>query len=161
MLSSNEFLPKLKELESELKPLLIKTLAADSEFEVRLSAIRVLSKFESASELVHTTVLDWARSQDKSQVEYALTFVRYASGRPQSIAELNELLSDPQWGMNLKLISPSQVLARRHAITILGELAPQSQEAIAALEAEVARNNPETVSDATKVLERMKKSSEP
>jgi len=54
--------------------------------------------------------------------------------------------------MKLRLTSPSQILARQHAITLLGELAPQTQEAISTLEAEVARNNQETIGYATKAL---------
>lgn len=106
LLSSKEIAPAIKSQNIDLIPLLIKTLESEPDVEVQHAALAALMQIESASELVHTTLLQLARSKDHDQVQYALTMMsrrRDTSHRPQSIDELIELLSDPEWGTDVQV----------------------------------------------------------
>jgi hypothetical protein len=152
----------------DIQAMLIKTLESDSAIDVRYSALGALMTIDADSELVHTALLEWARSQERLQVEYALTLMirNHADGdRPQSIDELIELLSDPEWGMEDKVTqrAPSdmipgatvsrQIPARRHAVEALGQYAAHAHRALPALEAELARSNKDTIDFTTKALD--------
>ena len=163
MISSKEILSVAKSQKIEVAPLLIKTLESDSSIDVRHSALGALMELDAASELVHATLLEWARCKDRLQVENALSLMlrnHEAGDRPQSIDELIELLSDPEWGtkveVNYNNWSTHHRWARQYAIAILGQYAAHAHRAIPTLEAELARNNKDTLSFATEALDRVR-----
>jgi hypothetical protein len=160
MLSSKEILSVAKTQNIELAPLMIKTLESDSSFDVRCAALSALMAMDKDSELVHKTLMEWARCKERLQVEHAFSLMlrNHETGdRPQSIDELIELLSDPEWGakveVNYNNWSTHHRWARQYAIAILGQYAADAHRAIPTLEAEVARNNKDTLSFTTAALD--------
>ena len=160
LLTSNELAPTVKTQNIEIAPMLIKTLESDSSTDVRYSALGALMELDAASELVHATLLEWARCKERLQVENALSLMlrnHEACDRPQSIDELIELLSDPEWGVKVEVNynnwSTHHRWARQYAIAILGQYAAHAHRAIPTLDAEVARNNKDTLSFATIALD--------
>jgi hypothetical protein len=142
---------------------MIKTLESDSSVDVRYAALGALMAMDKDSELVHATLLEWARCKERLQVENALSLMlrnHEAGDRPQSIDELIELLSDPEWGtkveVNYNNWSTHHRWARQYAIAILGKYAAHAHRAIPTLEAELARNNKDTLSFATEALDRVR-----
>ncbi len=106
MFSSKELLSVAKTQNIEITPLLIQTLQSDSSVDVRYAALGALMAMDKDSELVHATLLEWARCNERLQVEISLTLMlrnHEAGDRPQSIDELIELLSDPSGARRLKL----------------------------------------------------------
>ncbi len=83
-----------------------------------------------------------------------------AGDRPQSIDELLELLSDPEWGRTVEVKehnwSTYHHWARQYALAILGQYAAHAHRAIPTLEAELARKNKDTLSFATEALDRVR-----
>lgn len=159
-LCSNEFTPSLKSQDVDLKALMTKTLESDSSLDVQNSAIGGLLQIDSGSELAHRTLLNWAKSGDQLRVEYALSQIlrkHDAGDRPQSIDELIELLSDPEWGTTVEVKQNNwgtyHRWARQYAIAILGKYAAHAYRALPTLEAELARNNKDTQSFATTALD--------
>ncbi len=168
LLCAKEMAPLLQSQGVSLQPLLSKTLEAESVLEVKNAALEALLLIDSGSELVHSTLLQWARSEDHQKVENALALMLrdHKSGdRPLSVDELIELLSDPEWGMEGTITEriPSgifprstdsrQILARQHAIGTLGQYAAHAHRALPTLEAELARNNKDTLAFATKAID--------
>ncbi len=163
MISSKEILSVAKTQNIEVAPLMIKTLEHDSSIDVRNAALGALMAMDKDSELVHATLREWARSKDRLQVENALSLMlrnHEAGDRPQSIDELIELLSDPEWGMTVEVNynnwSTHHRWARQYALAILGRYAAHAHRAIPTLEAELARNNKDTLSFATNALDRVR-----
>lgn len=163
LLCSKELASAIKAQSLELQPLLMKALEADSSVDVRDAALGALMAMDEDSELVHATLLEWARCKERVQVEYALTLMlrnHEAGDRPQSIDELIELLSDPEWGtkveVNYNNWSTHHRWARQYAIAILGQYAAHAHRAIPTLEAELARKNKDTLSFATEALDRVR-----
>ncbi len=118
---------------------------------------------DTNSELVHKSLMEWAKSDEREKVKYALdlTLRNYQTGnRPQSIDELIELLSDPEWGTTIEVKehnwSTYHRWARQYALAILGQYAAHAHRAIPTLEAELARNNKDTLSFATAALDRVR-----
>ncbi len=160
LLCSKELASAIEAQSVELQPLLMKTLEADSSLEVKNSALEGLLQIDSCSELLHSTVLQWAKSADREKVKYALMLTlrnHQAGDRRQSIDELIELLSDPEWGTTVEVSesnwSTYHRWARQYAIAILGRYAAHAHHAIPTLEAELAHNNKDTLSFATKALD--------
>ncbi len=138
---------------------MIKTLESDSSVDVRYAALGALMAMDKDSELVHATLLEWARSKERLQVENALSLMlrnHEVGDRPQSIDELIELLSDPEWGTTLEVKQNSYRWARQYAIANLGEYTALAHRALPTLEAELARNNKNTLSFATEALDRVR-----
>jgi hypothetical protein len=163
LLCSKELAYSIEAQSVELQPLLMKALEADSSVDVRDAALGALMAMDKDSELVHATLLEWARCKERVQVEYALTLMlrnHEAGDRPQSIDELIELLSDPEWGtkveVNYNNWSTHHRWARQYAIAILGQYAAHAHRAIPTLEAELARKNKDTLSFATEALDRVR-----
>ena len=163
LLTSNELAPSVKSQNIELSPILVKTLESDTSIDVRYSALGALMKLDAASEVVHATLLEWARGKERLQVENALSLMlrNHAAGdRPQSIDELIELLSAPEWGNTVEVKqsnwSTYHRWARQYAIAILGQYAAHAHRAIPTLEAELALNNKDTLSFATVALDRVR-----
>lgn len=168
LLCSKELASSIEAQSVELQPLLMKALEADSSVDVRDAALGALMAMDKDSELVHATLLRWARCKERVQVEYALTLMlrnHEAGDRPQSIDELIELLSDPEWGIDGAIteripsgilsggLESRQILARQQAIRILGKYAAHAHCALPTLEAELARNNKDTLSFATEAID--------
>ncbi len=160
LLTRNDVKSVAKSQNIELAPILVKTLESDTSIDVRYSALGALMQMDAASELVHSTLLKWAKSQDRVEVNYALTMMlrnQADGGRPQSIDELIELLSDPEWGTAVEVAENNWETyhrwARQYAIAILGRYAAHAHCALPTLEAELARNSKETLSFATKALD--------
>ena len=160
LLCSKEMAPALKSQGVELERQLIKTLDSDASLDVRYIALGALLFIDSDNELVHSTILQWAKSDDFEKVKYALKLTlrnHQAGDRPQSIDELVELLSDPEWGTAVEVaennLETYHRWARQYAIAILGRYAAHAHRALPTLEAELARNNKDTLSFTTKALD--------
>ncbi len=96
---------KLISLPSTLT-ILTKVVESDSSPLIRYAALEALMAMDIHSELVHKSLMEWAKSDDREKVKYALdlTLRNYQEGnRPQSIDELIKLLSDPEWGTRIEI----------------------------------------------------------
>jgi HEAT repeat protein len=156
LLTRNDVKSVAKSQNIELAPILVKTLESDTSIDVRYSALGALMELDAASELVHATLLEWARCKERLQVEYAITLIlrnHEAGDRPQSIDELIELLSDPEWGTTVGVKQYNYRWARQYAIAVLGQYAEHAHRALPTLEAELARNNKDTLSFTTEAID--------
>ena len=160
LLTRNDVKSVAKSQNIELAPILVKTLESDTSIDVRYSALGALMQMDAASELVHSTLLKWAKSQDRVEVKYALTLMHrnQADGdRPQSIDELVELLTNPEWGTAVEVAENNWETyhrwARQYAIAILGRYTAHAHLALPTLDAELARNNKDTLTFAAKALD--------
>ncbi len=163
LLTSDEFAPAIKSQNAQIASMLISAMESDSSINVRYSALNALMHMNVEAELVHKSLMEWAKSDEHEKVKYALdlTLRNYQAGdRPQSIDELVELLSDPEWGtkveVNYNNWSTHHRWARQYAIAILGEYSAHAYRAIPTLESELARNNKDTLSFATQALDRVR-----
>ena len=136
LLTSKELALTVKSQNVPIIPTLNQVIESDTSIDVRYSALEGLMELDTTSELVHKTLMEWAKCDDCEKAKYALmlTLRNYQAGdRPQSIDELIELLSDPEWGTTVEVKehnwSTYHRWARQYAIAILGRYAAHAHRA--------------------------------
>lgn len=130
---------------------------SDESKEVRSTALSYLASVSPDSELLHETLLRWARSDDPQLVSPALDVMYPSDGsRKQSVEELIELLKDANWGLQPEIPRGhygGNQFFRQYAIDLLAGHKEHVTAVLPILTKELTYKNEKTESHATAAID--------
>jgi len=132
-----------QQLTQEVLACVASAIESDASFNVRAEALNHLMLKQPNNDLIHRTLLMWARSGDTETMHTAIMQLQYQPPtvkRPQGIDELIQLLADPEWGLNATINLQTHLgkfdCIRQFAISTLGSYQGQAARALPILKAE-------------------------
>ena len=138
-----------QEVTAEVMACITKLILSDPSSDVKAEAISHLTLTQPEHELIHDTLMKWARSDDTQMMLTAIQMMQQHPAeirRPMAIDELESLLSDREWGLqahtNLFDMNDHFESVRQYAIARLGSFEHHAVRALPLLEKE---KNPETI----------------
>ena len=129
---------------------LMETLKTEENADMLGGLLSALAAELPDSEELHETILQWAKSEDVKK--HSAVFSMWSSDqqrckRSRNIAEMAEVLSDPDWGRKTQLewytsetVEGERPL-REHVIALLGEYRAHAADAIPSLNKELERSD--------------------
>ncbi len=134
-------------------------IESDAAFSVRAQALGHLTLKQPNNDLIHHTLLKWARSGDTETMQTAIMHLQYhppTVRREQGIDELIQLLADPEWGLNATLNLHTDIgkfdCIRQFAISTLGSYQGHAARGLPILKAE---SDPKTVEFAQNAIDQV------
>lgn len=134
---------------AEIMAWITKLISSDPSLDAKEGAISHLTLTQPEHELIHETLMKWARSDDTQMMLTAIQLMHQHPAeirRPMAIDELESLLSDRDWGLqaetNLFEMNEHFVSVRQYAIARLGSFEHHAVRTLPLLGQE---KNPETI----------------
>lgn len=124
---ASKWLLHYQEFTPEVLACVTSVIESDPEFGVKAEALNHLDLTHPDYELIHDTLMKWARSNDTQMMQTVIQLMQQHPmklRRPMAIDEIMDLLSDPEWAMharlNLSSLNDHFECVRQYAIAKLG-----------------------------------------